>query len=100
MLYFFISDIAKKIVILGDDIIDVVQGMPVTFCVQLQTEDGEIAESKRISFYYIIIVSIISTSRSSGIIIIAVLVSSALYENLYSFSYSIHFTLLNVLFVL
>ncbi|XP_018408585.1 PREDICTED: MORN repeat-containing protein 1 [Nanorana parkeri] len=38
------ADIAKKIVILGGDIIDVVQGMPVTFRVQLQTEDGETAE--------------------------------------------------------
>ncbi|XP_072282098.1 MORN repeat-containing protein 1 isoform X2 [Pyxicephalus adspersus] len=37
------ADIAKKIVILGGDIINVVQGIPATFHVQLQTEDGEIA---------------------------------------------------------
>ncbi|XP_073459094.1 MORN repeat-containing protein 1 isoform X1 [Aquarana catesbeiana] len=40
------ADIAKKIVILGGDIIDVVQGIPVTFRVQLQTEDGDVAEKE------------------------------------------------------
>ncbi|XP_075460973.1 MORN repeat-containing protein 1 isoform X3 [Ascaphus truei] len=37
---------AKKMVILGEDIIDVVQGSPVTLHVQLQNEEGEIAENE------------------------------------------------------
>ncbi|XP_075047828.1 MORN repeat-containing protein 1 isoform X2 [Mixophyes fleayi] len=40
------ADIAKKMVILGGDVIDVVQGSPVTIHVQLQKEDGEIAASE------------------------------------------------------
>ncbi|KAM5140338.1 MORN repeat-containing protein 1 [Mantella aurantiaca] len=40
------ADAAKKLVILGEDMMEVVQGMPVTFHVQLQTEDGEMAEKE------------------------------------------------------
>ncbi|XP_063799146.1 MORN repeat-containing protein 1 isoform X2 [Pseudophryne corroboree] len=40
------ADIAKRMIILGEDIIDVVQGSPVTFHVQLQKEDGEIAANE------------------------------------------------------
>ncbi|KAM9299338.1 MORN repeat-containing protein 1 [Gastrophryne carolinensis] len=40
------ADIAKQMIIIGEDIIDVVQGSPITFQVQLQTEDGELAEKE------------------------------------------------------
>ncbi|KAM4652119.1 MORN repeat-containing protein 1 [Discoglossus pictus] len=37
---------AKKIVIAGEDVIDVTQGSPVTFHVQLQNDEGEVAENE------------------------------------------------------
>lgn len=37
---------AKKIVVLGPDILEVVQGAPFTLSVQLQQDDGEVAKSK------------------------------------------------------
>ncbi|XP_072012072.1 MORN repeat-containing protein 1 isoform X2 [Engystomops pustulosus] len=40
------ADVAKKITISGEDIIEVVQGSPATFHVQLTKEDGEIAENE------------------------------------------------------
>ncbi|XP_044137785.1 MORN repeat-containing protein 1 [Bufo gargarizans] len=40
------ADVAKKITILGEDIIEVVQGSPATFHVQLRKEDDEIAENE------------------------------------------------------
>ncbi|XP_069466285.1 MORN repeat-containing protein 1 isoform X2 [Ambystoma mexicanum] len=39
------AGLAKKIVIMGDDVIEVLQGSPFTFHVQLQTEDGQLSES-------------------------------------------------------
>ncbi|XP_069804771.1 MORN repeat-containing protein 1 isoform X2 [Dendropsophus ebraccatus] len=40
------ADVAKKITILGEDIIEVVEGSPASFHVQLTKEDGEIAENE------------------------------------------------------
>ena len=37
---------AKKIVILGPEVLEVVQGSPFTLSVQLQQDDGEVAKSK------------------------------------------------------
>lgn len=37
---------AKKIVVLGPDVLEVVQGAPFTLSVQLQQDDGEVAKSK------------------------------------------------------
>ncbi|CAN2388229.1 MORN repeat-containing protein 1 [Pristimantis euphronides] len=40
------SGVAKTITILGEDVIEVVQGSPVTFHVELRKEDGEIADNE------------------------------------------------------
>lgn len=37
---------AKKIVVLGPELLEVVQGSPFTLSVQLQQDDGEVAKSK------------------------------------------------------
>ncbi|KAM3920920.1 MORN repeat-containing protein 1 [Leptodactylus fuscus] len=40
------ADVAKSLAISGDDVIEVVQGVPATFHVQLRKEDGAIAENE------------------------------------------------------
>ncbi|XP_075697070.1 MORN repeat-containing protein 1 isoform X2 [Rhinoderma darwinii] len=40
------ADVAKKITIMGEDIIELVQGSPATFHVQLRKEDDEIADNE------------------------------------------------------
>ncbi|KAG9482265.1 hypothetical protein GDO78_011125 [Eleutherodactylus coqui] len=40
------ADVAKKITVLGEDVIEVVQGSPATFHVELRKEDGERAENE------------------------------------------------------
>ncbi|XP_068096772.1 MORN repeat-containing protein 1 isoform X2 [Hyperolius riggenbachi] len=40
------ADIAKKIVILGEEVIDVLQGLPFTINIQLQTEDDATVENE------------------------------------------------------
>lgn len=52
---YVILDVAKKITILGEDIIEVVQGSPASFHVQLRKEDGEIAESKESDYLVLLL---------------------------------------------